>query len=267
MRQPSEASELLTGHGIDALRAGDRERAYTLLTQAIQLDAENERAWLWLSGAVESDRERWKCLERVLSINPDNRSAKDGLQKLNARANDLSSSNAERPSDASDLSAIQVTREPVPTHLSDTPTHTPTYLTSRSGHASTPSTPLSTRLARGSPHPRSSSRIEYETPGTSNQTDGVVLEATVHPLFWRPGIHQLIITHRHVTMRSGLIGKAERSIPMKNIQDVSIHYDMKGRMLGYGTIRIESAGRGETEIVAEHIKDPENVKNTIMSLL
>ena len=101
----------------------------------------------------------------------------------------------------------------------------------------------------------------------SIDSEGVILEANVHPIFWRPGTHQLIITRRQVTLRSGLLGKTELSIPISKIQDVSIQYDVKGRMLGYGTIRIESAGRGDTEITAEYIKDPENVKRTILSLI
>ena len=97
-------------------------------------------------------------------------------------------------------------------------------------------------------------------------TDSVILEADVHPIFWRPGTHQLIITRRQVTLRSGLLGKTELSIPINKIQEVSIQYDVKGRMLGYGTIRIESAGGGDTEIIAEYIKDPENVKKIILDL-
>ena len=70
--------------GIQALKAGQREQARALLMQVIEVDEENERAWLWLSGAVESDEERRICLENVLTLNPQNKVARKGLAKLNA---------------------------------------------------------------------------------------------------------------------------------------------------------------------------------------
>ena len=44
--------------GIAALNAGRRMEARNLLTQVVQQDDRNEMAWLWLSGAVDTDRER-----------------------------------------------------------------------------------------------------------------------------------------------------------------------------------------------------------------
>lgn len=72
--------------GIQALKAGQREQARALLMQVIEVDEENERAWLWLSGAVETDEERQICLENVLTLNPQNKVAQKGLAKLKAAA-------------------------------------------------------------------------------------------------------------------------------------------------------------------------------------
>lgn len=68
--------------GMKALKAGDRENARKLLLQVIKVDERNEQAWLWLSGAVTSQKERRTCLENVLSINPENQLARKGLLKL-----------------------------------------------------------------------------------------------------------------------------------------------------------------------------------------
>jgi hypothetical protein len=68
--------------GVEALRAGDRATARAKLTQVVQQDELYEEAWLWLSGAVESDEERALCLENVLTINPHNQHARAGLRKL-----------------------------------------------------------------------------------------------------------------------------------------------------------------------------------------
>ena len=68
--------------GITAAREGHREEARELLQQALQADPRSEQGWLWMSAVVETDDERRICLERVLTINPKNRTAQAGLEKL-----------------------------------------------------------------------------------------------------------------------------------------------------------------------------------------
>jgi len=68
--------------GVAALEAGDKALARRLFGRAIQEDPQSEQAWLWLSGAVESDKERLMCLNKVLAINPDNEMAQRGMVTL-----------------------------------------------------------------------------------------------------------------------------------------------------------------------------------------
>ncbi len=75
-------SEFLTEQGIAALKARNKDRAFEFLSQAIQNDQENERAWLWLSGAVSDNAERKYCLEWVLALNPHSEAARKGLAAL-----------------------------------------------------------------------------------------------------------------------------------------------------------------------------------------
>ena len=75
----------LLKQGIAALNAGRQMEARNLLTQVVQQDDRNEMAWLWLSGAVDTDEERRTCLENVLAINPNNGVAKRGLESLIAK--------------------------------------------------------------------------------------------------------------------------------------------------------------------------------------
>jgi hypothetical protein len=44
--------------GIAAVKAGDKSRAFDLLTRATQDPSTSEQAWLWLSGVVDQDSER-----------------------------------------------------------------------------------------------------------------------------------------------------------------------------------------------------------------
>jgi len=75
-------AEDLLKQGIAALKTGQKALARSLLQQAIQQDKRNETAWLWLSGAVDTDDERRTCLENVLLINPNNSVAWQGLNAL-----------------------------------------------------------------------------------------------------------------------------------------------------------------------------------------
>ncbi len=70
--------------GITAAREGRHAEARALLQQALQADARSEQGWLWMSAVVETDDERRICLERVLTINPNNQTARAGLEKLSA---------------------------------------------------------------------------------------------------------------------------------------------------------------------------------------
>jgi formylglycine-generating enzyme required for sulfatase activity len=76
----------LLKQGIAALKAGHKAEARDLLTQVVEQDERNEMAWLWLSGAVETDEERRICLENVLAINPNNSVAQRGLESLRKKS-------------------------------------------------------------------------------------------------------------------------------------------------------------------------------------
>jgi hypothetical protein len=68
--------------GILAAKAGDKPRAFDLLTRASEVPATSEKAWLWLSSVVNDDSERLFCLNNVLRINSNNDVAKRGAEML-----------------------------------------------------------------------------------------------------------------------------------------------------------------------------------------
>jgi hypothetical protein len=68
---------------ITAIKSGDKKTGKQLLTKALQADPRNEKAWLWLAHVVDSPKQSQECLERVLTINPQNENARRGLTKLN----------------------------------------------------------------------------------------------------------------------------------------------------------------------------------------
>jgi peptide/nickel transport system permease protein len=66
------------------LSAGQKAEAAILLAQRIERDPDDEVAWHLLSSALEDREQQIQCLERVLEINPDNQTAADRLDELEA---------------------------------------------------------------------------------------------------------------------------------------------------------------------------------------
>lgn len=86
MNSSASAIDDLLKQGIAAARAGRKGEARQKLLLVVEVDEENEQAWLWLSGAVESNADRRVCLENVLAINPRNAAARQGLRWLDEHA-------------------------------------------------------------------------------------------------------------------------------------------------------------------------------------
>lgn len=74
-----ESVDGLLREGIGAVKSGQRERARDLLMRVIERDERNVSAWLWLSGVVDGLEDREICLENVLTLDPDNAHARNGL--------------------------------------------------------------------------------------------------------------------------------------------------------------------------------------------
>ena len=55
---------------VEALRLGDRIRARDLLTRMLKADQNNASYWVWLSAAVDTQKERLYCLQSALRIDP-----------------------------------------------------------------------------------------------------------------------------------------------------------------------------------------------------
>lgn len=73
----------------------------------------------------------------------------------------------------------------------------------------------------------------------------------------------LTVTESRAIYRKGIIAKDERSVLLEKVQDVRISYGILGRVLGYGTIRIETAGASGTEIVAQNFNNPDKIRDAI----
>jgi len=71
-----------TEAGIAAAKNGDVAQARTLLLAAVQADASDATAWLWLSSVITAPEERRYCLLQVLAAHPGSPAATKRLQQL-----------------------------------------------------------------------------------------------------------------------------------------------------------------------------------------
>lgn len=101
----------LLEQGIQHLRAGDKLVARHLLSEAVRQDPTSERAWLWLSAALDTRQGRIHCLQQVLALNPSHEAAQQGLVHLMAQP---APTVVIQPEPEPDLAPVPCTGEPLP---------------------------------------------------------------------------------------------------------------------------------------------------------
>ena len=74
--------EQLLKMAIQSAKQGNRDGARVMLRQIVQQDPKNEQAMLWLAKIATSPTERKKWLERVLTVNPDNQTAQNAIDRM-----------------------------------------------------------------------------------------------------------------------------------------------------------------------------------------
>ena len=78
------AEDTMLQEAIQALRQKDRARARDMLTRLLKAEQNNATYWVWMSAAVDSQKERLYCLQTALKLDPGNATAKRGLILLGA---------------------------------------------------------------------------------------------------------------------------------------------------------------------------------------
>lgn len=78
-------AKTLVQRGIEAMKDDRQAFARQCFEQAIDHEAENETAWLWMAAIADSDEEKTAYFEKVLSINPDNQDAKVSLETIQSQ--------------------------------------------------------------------------------------------------------------------------------------------------------------------------------------
>ncbi|MBT3323378.1 MAG: tetratricopeptide repeat protein [Anaerolineae bacterium] len=76
------AENTMLQEAIDAIRQGEKAKAKDILTRLLKADQHNANYWVWMSAAVETQKERVYALKTALRADPKNVSAKRGLVLL-----------------------------------------------------------------------------------------------------------------------------------------------------------------------------------------
>ncbi|MBL8133009.1 MAG: hypothetical protein JNL42_14205 [Anaerolineae bacterium] len=75
----------LLNQGISAFQAGDREKARELLNRFVSQSPDSEQGWYYLAAVEQDAHLRKQHLEHVLEINPSNIKAREVLDRIKAR--------------------------------------------------------------------------------------------------------------------------------------------------------------------------------------
>ena len=88
-------------------------------------------------------------------------------------------------------------------------------------------------------------------------------------LFIRPLIAwlstQYVFTNRRIIIRTGIVARRGRDMPLSKVNDVSFDHSVWERMLNCGTLMIESAAENG-QLIIENIPDVENVQREVYRL-
>lgn len=273
----------LTKEGIYALKAGDKAKARKLLEAAIQEDNCDVQAWMWLSGAVETDQERIECLQQVLRIDPNNTVAARGLAQLVASGKvtiqhaspQTAAPQAEKSNPAIPAVKHQSTGQDGEVKLSTIREQ------AIQRTASVPGKPQEKVIFKVKPSLLPTlirSGFLFIFIGALayilNQIDTTVAIVTsifiallalgrIARVILLLLFSQYILTTRSLIVQTGILSRNRKTIPIHKIQDVAFKQSVLERLFSIGDVIVESAG----EKGAIHLYDLDNCQKRTDQIL
>ena len=241
----------LAQQGANALKGGDKPRARQFLQRAVETDPGDVQAWLWLSGAVEPDQEKAKCLQQVLRLDPNNPMAAKGLAQLIARGSISVQQEASSPAPV----AAPPTPAPATLPLSAAPSRpksdkdTPIFVTRPSlvplfvaGFLLVVTLLIFWLLMTALiPRDETGDLLRLLSMGILTfLTLGVAIRWTVS--FIKHFFVRYTLTTRHLLVEKGVFSRSRKTIPVQRIQDVATHQRWIDRLFGIGDVIVQSAG-------------------------
>ena len=92
-----------------------------------------------------------------------------------------------------------------------------------------------------------------------------VLRFTVKTVLW--WIERIVITDKRVMLAQGIITHKVAMMPLSKVTDLTFQRTLDGRMLGYGTIIVESAGQIQALNQIDYMPRPEEIYEALSELI
>lgn len=92
-----------------------------------------------------------------------------------------------------------------------------------------------------------------------------VLRFTVITILW--WIERIVITDKRVMLAQGLVVHKVAMMPLSKVTDITFRRSLGGRLLGYGTLIVESAGQDQGLDRIDYMPHPEEVYEALSELI
>ncbi len=215
-----------TQEGIDAYKAGDKDKARALFEQAIQQNEQDMQAWLGLAAIARTPAKRLEATMHVLQLDAGNASAMKRLARMISR----------------DEVVVQLKGEPVP----DTTMAEEDQIIFQV-HPSMSLMVMRVIIVFG---------VVILLALLSLTSDGflsgfilfcstglfiMALFIAIFAFFTYRAI-EYTLTEKHLIVSSGIFNRSRKTIPVQRIQDVVFRESLWERMFGLGHVTVKSAG-------------------------
>jgi hypothetical protein len=76
-----------------------------------------------------------------------------------------------------------------------------------------------------------------------------------------------VVTSQRMLLTSGLVTRKVAMMPLVKVTDMSFQRNFQGRLLGYGTFILESAGQDQALRIVDHLPYPEQLYLEVCGLI
>src|SRR5579875_3439635 len=80
-------------------------------------------------------------------------------------------------------------------------------------------------------------------------------------------VNYFVVTSQRMLLTSGFITRKVAMMPLVKVTDMSFQRDFQGRLLGYGTFILESAGQDQAFRTVDHLPYPEQLYLEVCGLI
>ncbi len=259
--------------GIAAYKAGEREQAVRLFSQAAQMNPQNQVAWLWLGSCLDDNQKKRQCLEYARDLNPQNDIGQRAIQIL-----------ATIPSQPPDAALI-----PRPTPLPAPPQPAPPVNPGTTMHATY-------TVEQPREQPRSRERVGHSEAETiihktrqhwlifiipsiiSGFLCLFVLSAATQDLptlfcsigimplpFFIPIMQylstELVITSKRILWKQGILRRTSLELLLTKVESIYVDQSLMERIFNAGTIKV--IGSGGTQSSFRRIPNASSVHSIV----